>query len=97
MANPNDAEAQDRTTTLPDDIVCPFCGGRGFQMAAKDSDEPIALLYESSSRSWFGPPGYLRVFALICDHCGYVATFAADRLKRWRSARVAQGETGRSA
>ncbi len=59
--------------------------------AAEGGGQPIALLYESSpAKSWFGPPGYLRVFALNCATCSYIIIFRLDALERWVRARPKQ-------
>lgn len=63
-------------------LECPFCKGKRFRPAG-DGDNPIALLYENSGRSWFGPPGYLRVYALACENCSFVGIFELAGLERW--------------
>jgi predicted RNA-binding Zn-ribbon protein involved in translation (DUF1610 family) len=66
------------------DFRCPACGGTTLESAAEGRGQPIALLYENSAaRSWFGPPGYLRVFALNCASCSYVILFKIDAIERW--------------
>lgn len=66
------------------DFRCPACGGTRLEPAAEGGGQPIALLYENSpAKSWFGPPGYLRVFALNCATCSYVIIFRLDALERW--------------
>jgi predicted RNA-binding Zn-ribbon protein involved in translation (DUF1610 family) len=66
------------------DLRCPACGGTHIEPAADAGEQPIALLFESSaSRSWFGPPGYLRVFALNCAACGYMIIFRLEALEKW--------------
>lgn len=72
-------------------LTCPLCGSHDFTPAAKSADQPIALLYENSGRSWFGPPGYLRVFALSCDTCSYVVMFRLERLEEWQADRQRTG------
>lgn len=74
------------------DFRCPACGGTRLESAATGDGQPIALLYENSpAKSWFGPPGYLRVFALNCVSCSYVIIFKLDALERWARARPARG------
>jgi hypothetical protein len=66
------------------DLHCPACGGTQLEPAAKPDEQPIALLFENSaSSSWFGPPGYLRVFALNCAACSYVIIFRLEALEKW--------------
>lgn len=66
------------------DFHCPACGGTKLEIAAETDGQPIALLYEkSAARSWFGPPGYLRVLALNCTSCSYVVIFKLDAIERW--------------
>lgn len=73
------------------DFRCPACGGVRLEPAAEGGGQPIALLYENSpAKSWFGPPGYLRVFALNCAACSYVIIFRLDALERWVRARPKQ-------
>ena len=73
------------------DLRCPACGGTQLEPAAEAGDQPIALLYENSaSRSWFGPPGYLRVFALNCSACSYVVIFRLEALEKWLRVRRAR-------
>lgn len=73
---------------------CPACGGTELKPAAEGEGQPIALLYENSpAKSWFGPPGYLRVFALSCASCGYVMIFKLDALHRWLAARAGRNES----
>ena len=56
--------------------------------SAAPDEQPIALLFENSaSSSWFGPPGYLRVFALNCAACSYVIIFRLEALEKWVQAR----------
>jgi hypothetical protein len=70
------------------DFRCPACGGTRLEPAAEGDGQPIALLYENSpAKSWFGPPGYLRVFALNCASCSYVVIFRLDALERLMRAR----------
>jgi hypothetical protein len=70
------------------DLRCPACGGARIEPAAECQGKPIALLYEdSAARSWFGPPGYLRVLALTCVDCSYVVIFRLDALEKWIRAR----------
>jgi hypothetical protein len=70
------------------DFRCPACGATKLQPAAEGGGKPIALLYEDSpAKSWFGPPGYLRVFALNCASCSYVMIFRLDALERLIRAR----------
>jgi hypothetical protein len=70
------------------DLRCPACGSARIEPAAECEGKPIALLYEGSAvRSWFGPPGYLRVLALTCVECSYVVMFRLDALEKWLRAR----------
>jgi hypothetical protein len=70
------------------DLRCPACGSPRIEPAAECEGKPIALLYEgSAARSWFGPPGYLRVLALTCMECSYVVMFRLDALEKWLRAR----------
>ena len=70
------------------DLRCPACGSTHIEPAAECRGKPIALLYEdSTARSWFGPPGYLRVLALTCADCSYVVIFRLDALEKWLRAR----------
>jgi hypothetical protein len=70
------------------DLHCPACGGTQLEPAAKPDEQPIALLFENSaSSSWFGPPGYLRVFALNCAVCSYVIIFRLEAIEKWVQAR----------
>lgn len=72
------------------DFRCPACGGTRLESAATGDGQPIALLYENSpAKSWFGPPGYLRVLALNCVSCSYVIIFKLDALERWARSRPA--------
>ena len=64
-------------------LTCPLCGQREFAPAAGQEDKPIALLYEDSGRSWFGPPGYLRVYAVSCNNCSFIVTFKLEALEKW--------------
>jgi hypothetical protein len=74
------------------DLRCPACGGTRLEPAAEGGGQPIALLYENSpAKSWFGPPGYLRVFALNCAMCSYVIIFRLDALERWIRSRPNRG------
>jgi hypothetical protein len=73
------------------DFRCPACGGTRLEPAAEGGGQPIALLYENSpAKSWFGPPGYLRVFALNCASCSYVIIFRLDALEHWVRTRPRQ-------
>lgn len=73
------------------DLRCPACGGSRLEPATEAGSQPIALLFESSaSPSWFGPPGYLRVFALNCAQCSYVIIFRLDAMEKWLIARDAR-------
>lgn len=70
------------------DLRCPVCGGGRLESAPEAGNQPVALLFETSaSPSWFGPPGYLRVFALNCSTCSYVIMFRLDALEKWLRAR----------
>jgi hypothetical protein len=74
------------------DFRCPACGGTRLEPAAEGDGQPIALLYENSpAKSWFGPPGYLRVLAMNCAACSYVVIFRLDALERWVRARPRAG------
>ena len=74
------------------DFRCPACGGTRLERAAEGGGQPIALLYENSpAKSWFGPPGYLRVLAMNCAACSYVVIFRLDALERWVRARAKAG------
>ena len=65
------------------DLSCPVCGGKQLQPATESAGQPIALLYEeSSAKSWFDPPSFLRVFALSCAACDYVMLFKLDLLEQ---------------
>jgi hypothetical protein len=78
------------------DLRCPACGGSRLEPAPEADDQPVALLFENSaSPSWFGPPGYLRVFALNCSACSYVIMFRLDALEKWRRARDARAAAPR--
>lgn len=78
------------------DMRCPACGGTRLEPAAEPDEQPIALLFENSaSRSWFGPPGYLRVFALNCSACSYVIIFRLEALEKWVKARRARAAAPR--
>lgn len=80
------------------DLRCPACGGAEIEAAAESKEQPIALLFENSaSRSWFGPPGYLRVFALNCAACGYVIVFRLEVFEKWLSGRRARAAAPRLA
>lgn len=70
-------------------LRCPVCRHDHFVPATGDEARPIALLYEESGRSWFGPPGYLRVYALSCENCSYVVTFTLEALEAWALRRSA--------
>ncbi|HET8729424.1 MAG TPA: hypothetical protein VFO41_18125 [Alphaproteobacteria bacterium] len=74
-------------------LKCPLCGCRAFTPAAPTADKPIALLYENSGRSWFGPPGYLRVYALSCNDCSFIVTFKLEALENWMASREAESGT----
>lgn len=70
------------------DMRCPACGGNRLEPAPEAGNQPVALLFEHSAKqSWFGPPGYLRVFALNCAQCSYVIIFRLDALETWLRAR----------
>ena len=76
------------------DLRCPACGSTRIEPAVECEGKPIALLYEGSAvRSWFGPPGYLRVLALTCADCSYVVMFRLDALEKWLRARKARRST----
>jgi hypothetical protein len=76
------------------DLSCPACGGKQLQPEAETKGQPIALLYEDSSvRSWFGPPTYLRVFALSCSSCDYVMLFKLDLFEQRTRGRSSKGST----
>ena len=78
------------------DLHCPACGGTQIEPAAEAGEQPIALLFENSaSRSWFGPPGYLRVFALNCANCSYVIVFRLEALEKWVRARKTRAAAAR--
>jgi hypothetical protein len=78
------------------DLRCPACGGTQLEPAAQADEQPIALLFENSaSRSWFGPPGYLRVFALNCSACSYVIIFRLEAIEKWVSERRARATAPR--
>ncbi len=72
-------------------LRCPLCGCDTFDFASQ-ADQPIALLYENSGRSWFGPPGYLRVFALSCSSCSYVVTLKLEAIEAWMAEQAAVTE-----
>jgi hypothetical protein len=79
----NDSDLHEFIRNRCADLSCPACGGKQLQAAAESEGQPIALLYEdSSAKSWFGPPGYLRVFALNCASCAYVMLFKLDLLEK---------------
>ena len=78
------------------DLRCPCCGGARIEPAAECQGRPIALLYEDSAeRSWFGPPGYLRVLALTCADCSYVVIFRLEALQKWIRARKSRASVQR--
>jgi hypothetical protein len=78
------------------DLRCPACGGSRLEPAPEAGNQPVALLFENSaSPSWFGPPGYLRVFALNCSACSYVIIFRLDALEKWLRAREARAAAPR--
>ena len=69
-------------------LACPLCRHGAFTPVTGREGKPLALLYEESGRSWFGPPGYLRVYALSCGQCSHVVMFSVDALETWMTARA---------
>ncbi|WP_181705461.1 hypothetical protein [Chthonobacter rhizosphaerae] len=63
-------------------LECPVCHGQDLRSSIKQEDVPLALLYEGQATSFFGPPGYLRVYSLTCASCGHVMLFDADVIDR---------------
>jgi hypothetical protein len=63
-------------------LKCPICRQADFSPVAARDGKPLALLYEDSGRSWFGPPGYLRVYGLSCDHCGNLSMFNIEAIEK---------------
>ncbi|WP_181703552.1 hypothetical protein [Chthonobacter albigriseus] len=61
-------------------LGCPACGGSELAASVSKDGKPLALLYEDHPVSWFGSPGYLRVFAFTCVDCSHVLVFDADRI-----------------
>lgn len=68
-------------------LRCPLCRNGEFEAVNGQDGKPVALLYEDSGRSWFGPPGYLRVFALSCKTCSNVLMFEMKAIESWIAAR----------